>query len=67
MPQLIECPSLYELMACPNFNWEHNPLLEFWRQNVDSNGNSSIMLESYSPVEAVSVITQALAINTVSC
>lgn len=62
---LIECPSLYELMACPNFNWEHIPLLEFWRQNQDSKGNSCIMLESYPPVETISVLTQALSINMV--
>lgn len=52
-------------MACPNFNWEHIPLLEFWRQNQDSKGNSCIMLESYPPVETISVLTQALSINMV--
>ncbi|PQQ16351.1 lecithin-cholesterol acyltransferase-like 4 [Prunus yedoensis var. nudiflora] len=25
---LIECPSVYELMACLDFHWEHIPLLE---------------------------------------
>uniref|UniRef100_A0A166FW80 Lecithin-cholesterol acyltransferase-like 4 n=1 Tax=Daucus carota subsp. sativus TaxID=79200 RepID=A0A166FW80_DAUCS len=63
---LIECPSLYELMACPDFSWEHVPLLQFWKENLDVDGNSSILLESYSPVEAVSVLTQALSVNKIN-
>lgn len=63
--QLIECPSLYELMASLDFSWEHVPLLQFWKENIDVDGNSSVLLESYPPVEAVSVITQALSINKV--
>lgn len=62
---LIECPSLYELMACLDFSWEHVPLLQFWKENIDVDGNSSVILESYPPAEAVSVITQALSINKI--
>ncbi|PSR87636.1 Lecithin-cholesterol acyltransferase-like [Actinidia chinensis var. chinensis] len=63
---LIECPSIYELMACPDFCWEHNPLLEIWRQHCDNDGNSNVMLESYSPEESISIFTEALASNTVN-
>lgn len=63
---LIECPSVYELMGCLDFNWQHTPLLEFWRETHDSNGESNIMLESYSQAEAISIITQALSSNTVT-
>lgn len=52
-------------MASLDFSWEHVPLLQFWKENIDVDGNSSILLESYPPVEAVSVLTQALSINKV--
>ncbi|KAK6154804.1 hypothetical protein DH2020_009052 [Rehmannia glutinosa] len=62
---LIECPSIYELMACLDFKWEHVPLLEIWRQKCDTDGNSTIMLESYSPAEAIPIFMEALSINKV--
>jgi len=64
---LLECPSFYELMACPDFCWEKSPLLQIWKQygDGDSDGNSVIMLESYSPEESVSIFTEALSTNTV--
>ncbi|KAK9268256.1 hypothetical protein L1049_010699 [Liquidambar formosana] len=63
---LIECPSIYELMACPDFQWQHNPLLEIWREKHDSDGKSSIILESYSPEESISIFKEALSSNTVN-
>lgn len=63
---LIECPSIYELMACPDFQWEHNPLLEIWREKHDKDGNSNIVLESYSPEESVPIFKEALSSNTVN-
>ncbi|OVA02163.1 Lecithin:cholesterol/phospholipid:diacylglycerol acyltransferase [Macleaya cordata] len=63
---LIECPSIYELMACPNFDWQSTPLLEIWREKHDSNGNSGVMLESYEPAEAISILKEALSSNTVN-
>lgn len=66
---LLECPSFYELMACPDFCWEKSPLLQIWKQygdgDGDGDGNSIIMLESYSPEESVSIFTEALSTNTV--
>ncbi|KAG5516093.1 hypothetical protein RHGRI_036962 [Rhododendron griersonianum] len=62
---LLECPSFYELMACPDFCWENSPLLQIWKQNCDSDGNSNILLESYSPEESISIFTEALSTNTV--
>lgn len=66
MFQLIECPSVYELMACLDFHWEHIPLLEMWRQRLDGDGNSQIILESYPLAESVEIFKEALASNTVS-
>ncbi|KAL3631605.1 Lecithin-cholesterol acyltransferase-like 4 [Castilleja foliolosa] len=62
---LLECPSIYELMACLDYKWEHVPLLEIWRQKSDSDEHSSIMLESYSPVDAIPIFMEALSINKV--
>ncbi|KAA8544789.1 hypothetical protein F0562_019507 [Nyssa sinensis] len=63
---LIECPSIYELMACPDFHWQHIPLLEIWREKQDSDGNSKIVLESYVPADSIPVLTEALSMNTVN-
>lgn len=54
-------------MACLDFQWEHKPALEIWREKNDKDGNSDIVLESYSPEESVSIFKEALSSNTVSC
>lgn len=63
---MIECPSIYELMACLDHEWEHAPLLQIWKEIQDGNGNSAAMLETFTPIEAVSIFTQALSTNEVS-
>ncbi|KAI3669055.1 hypothetical protein L6452_40276 [Arctium lappa] len=63
---LIECPSIYELMACLDYEWEHDPLLQIWKEIQDGEGNSTAMLETFTPVEAVSIFTQALSNNELS-
>lgn len=64
--QLIECPSIYELMACPHFNWQHIPLLEIWREKKDSDHNPQLILESYPPEGSIKVFKDALSSNSVS-
>ncbi|XP_072969903.1 lecithin-cholesterol acyltransferase-like 4 [Typha angustifolia] len=64
---LIECPSIYELMASPEFQWEHVPLLQLWREKDDDHGNSTTLLESYEPVEAIKLMAEALLNNVVTC
>lgn len=64
MFQLIECPSIYELMACLDFDWEHIPLLELWREML-VDGNSRTILETYPPHESVEIFKEALSSNTV--
>nr|XP_011460469.1 PREDICTED: lecithin-cholesterol acyltransferase-like 4 isoform X1 [Fragaria vesca subsp. vesca] len=61
---LIECPSIYELMACLDFQWEHKPLLEMWRERLHADGNSQMILESYPLAESVDIFKGALANNT---
>ncbi|KAL0363734.1 UNVERIFIED_CONTAM: Lecithin-cholesterol acyltransferase-like 4 [Sesamum calycinum] len=63
---LIECPSIYELMACLDFKWEHIPRLEIWRQKCDDDGNSRVMLESYPPAESIPILMEALSVNKVT-
>ncbi|CAN8325319.1 unnamed protein product [Cochlearia groenlandica] len=64
---LIECPSVYELMCCPHFKWEHPPVLELWREKQsgeDGFGDSDVVLESYRSLESLEVFTKSLSNNT---
>jgi hypothetical protein len=63
--QLLECPSIYELLANPNFKWKDTPLLQIWRENLDNDGKKSALLESYEPEEAIKMIEKALSSNEV--
>lgn len=62
--QLIECPSIYEMMTNPDFKWEKQPKIEVWRKQ-SSDGESSVKLESYGPVESISLFEEALKNNEV--
>ncbi|KAF3790608.1 Lecithin-cholesterol acyltransferase-like 4 [Nymphaea thermarum] len=62
---LIECPSMYELMACPHFKWSDTPLLQVWKEIVDDDGNISSKLESYRPSESISIMVDALSSNKI--
>ena len=53
-------------MGCPDFHWQHIPLLELWRERHDSDGKSHIILESYPPGEGIEILKEALANNKVS-
>ena len=64
--QLIECPSIYELLANSTFNWEDTPLLQIWRESLDDNGKKSALLESYGPAEAINMIAKALSKHEVN-
>ncbi|KAF5186021.1 Lecithin-cholesterol acyltransferase-like, partial [Thalictrum thalictroides] len=63
---LIECPSIYELMGCPKFNWKVVPRLEIWRAKPNTDGNSAVMLESYEPEDTISIMKEALSNNMVN-
>ncbi|XP_022994778.1 lecithin-cholesterol acyltransferase-like 4 [Cucurbita maxima] len=62
---LIECPSIYELMGSPDFDWQHIPLLEVWREKLDADGNAHKMLESYSLKGSVEILTESLSTNMI--
>ncbi|KAG9438925.1 hypothetical protein H6P81_019090 [Aristolochia fimbriata] len=63
---LIECPSVYELMGCPDYDWHTVPLLQLWRERHDSSDDTSIILESYEPSEAIPLMAEALSNNKVN-
>ncbi|KAJ6793565.1 lecithin-cholesterol acyltransferase-like 4 [Iris pallida] len=62
---LIECPSIYELMASPIFSWENNPLLQIWRGKHDDSSKLSTLLESYNLTEMLPLMKEALSSNMV--
>ncbi|KAJ6793328.1 lecithin-cholesterol acyltransferase-like 4 [Iris pallida] len=62
---LIECPSIYELMASPNFSWENIPVLQIWRGKHGDGNNICTLLESYSLTEMLPLMKEALSGNTV--
>lgn len=67
--QLIECPSVYELMASEGFRWTDPPELRLWRENTDDKGESGAerapVLERYGPEDYLQVMSAALRGNTV--
>jgi phospholipase A1 len=65
--QLLECPSIYELLANSNFHWKDAPLLQIWREKLDDNGKKNALLESFEPAEAIRMIQKALSEHEVSC
>ena len=62
----VECLSIYELLANPNFQWKDTPLLQIWRENLDDNGKKNALLESYEPADAIKMIEKALSKHEVS-
>jgi hypothetical protein len=64
--QLIECPSIYELLASSTYHWEETPLLQIWRERLDDNGKKSALLESYGPAESIKMIAKSLSEHEVS-
>ncbi|KAG0564382.1 hypothetical protein M758_8G102500 [Ceratodon purpureus] len=60
---LIECPSVYELIASPHFDWSEPPELRLWRKQAEENGKENVKLESFGPRENLEVMMAALEEN----
>ncbi|KAK6915776.1 Lecithin:cholesterol/phospholipid:diacylglycerol acyltransferase [Dillenia turbinata] len=60
---LVECPSIYEMMPNPEFKWKQNPQIQVWRKNSEDTEISSAELETYSPIDSVSLFEEALRHN----
>ncbi|XP_047331483.1 phospholipase A(1) LCAT3-like [Impatiens glandulifera] len=62
---LVECPSIYEMLPNPEFNWKKTPEIQVWRQQ-DNDGETNICLETYTPAGSVSLFEEALRNNELS-
>ncbi|XP_019182283.1 PREDICTED: phospholipase A(1) LCAT3-like [Ipomoea nil] len=67
---LVECPSVYEMLANPDFKWQKQPEIRVWRKKTidedgDGDGDTVIELESYGPKESLIVFEEALKDNEV--
>ncbi|KAE8009820.1 hypothetical protein FH972_006232 [Carpinus fangiana] len=59
---LVECPSIYEMLANPEFKWKKQPEIQVWRKHsVD--GEASADLELYGPIESITLFEEALRRN----
>ncbi|XP_002514803.2 phospholipase A(1) LCAT3 isoform X1 [Ricinus communis] len=59
---LVECPSIYEMLANPDFKWESQPQIQVWRKQSDSD-EASVKLESYGPQDSITLFQEALRNN----
>lgn len=62
--QLVECPSIYEMMANPTFKWKTQPQIQVWRKQ-SNDGKTSVRLESFGPDESIIFFEEALRNNEV--
>lgn len=61
--QLIECPSIYEMLPNPEFNWKQQPVIQVWRK--PSEDNEAVKLDVYDPTACISLFEEALRDNEV--
>lgn len=58
---LVECPSLYEMLPNPEFNWKEHPLIQVWRK--DTMGDESVKSEVYKSTECIDLFKEVLRDN----
>nr|CAN63759.1 hypothetical protein VITISV_008632 [Vitis vinifera] len=63
---LVESPSIYEMMANPEFQWKKQPEIQVWRKQFKDKKTSSVVLETYGPTESITLFEEALRDNEVS-
>ncbi|KAI3470368.1 hypothetical protein Pfo_027031 [Paulownia fortunei] len=59
---LVECPSVYEMLPNPDFNWKKQPEIQVWRKH-SKDGETSVGLESYGANECATLFEEALKNN----
>ncbi|KAL2941439.1 Phospholipase A(1) LCAT3 [Bienertia sinuspersici] len=63
-PDVIECPSIYEMLPNPEFEWKETPQICVWRKSSPNEDDSSLAkFESYGPLESISLFKEALKDN----
>ncbi|KAH9619950.1 hypothetical protein KSS87_002154 [Heliosperma pusillum] len=64
---VIECPSIYEMLPNPVFEWKKTPQIQVWRKvtpdKEDEEAPPSAKLESYGPLQSTVVFQEALRHN----
>ncbi|KAF8404335.1 hypothetical protein HHK36_009218 [Tetracentron sinense] len=63
--ELVECPSIYEMLPNPQFKWKKQPQIRVWQKESEGKETSSVKLESYGPTESVVLFEEALRNNEV--
>ncbi|KAL7587647.1 hypothetical protein Lser_V15G35677 [Lactuca serriola] len=61
---LVECPSIYEMLPNPEFQWKKQPEIVVWR-NRSENGQDSATQETYDPFGCVGLFEEALKDNEI--
>ncbi|KAL6577959.1 Phospholipase A(1) lcat3 [Orobanche minor] len=59
---LVECPSVYEMLPNPDFNWKKQPQIQVWRKHTKDD-ETSVELESFNTSECVALFEEALKNN----
>ncbi|WOL17920.1 phospholipase A(1) LCAT3 isoform X1 [Canna indica] len=57
---LIECPSVYEMLANPEFRWKTQPLIQVWRKLPE---DGEVRLVEYDASNCISLFEEALRNN----
>lgn len=64
---MVECPSVYEMMANPDFKWKKQPEIQVWRKKKSENDDTnSVQLETFGPAKSIILFNDALKNNEVS-
>ncbi|PWA37813.1 lecithin:cholesterol/phospholipid:diacylglycerol acyltransferase [Artemisia annua] len=61
---LVECPSIYEMLPNPEFNWKKQPEIIVWR-NRSENGQDTVKMERYGTSGSVGLFVEALKDNEI--
>ncbi|KAK6136376.1 hypothetical protein DH2020_029866 [Rehmannia glutinosa] len=59
---LVECPSVYEMLPNPDFDWKKQPEIKVWRKH-SNDGETLVGLESYGRNDCVTLFEEALKNN----
>ncbi|GER28275.1 lecithin:cholesterol acyltransferase family protein [Striga asiatica] len=59
---LVECPSVYEMLPNPNFNWKKQPQVQVWRKHCEDE-EASVELVSYDTNGCITLFEEALKNN----
>ncbi|XP_027353112.1 phospholipase A(1) LCAT3 [Abrus precatorius] len=62
---LVECPSIYEMLPNPHYEWKRQPEILVWRKHAKDE-NDDIKLESYGPIQSISLFEEALRHNEIN-